>query len=538
MSETYDWICVGSGASGLAGAIAAAERGASALVLEKAPVLGGATAYSYGSLWAGCNYLERAAGLEDSADDTLAYLRFLAGGLADDARLVRFATAAPTVIEHLHELGVEFQVVAGLPDHYYPTAPGARPGGRTIEVQPLPREALGPLAAHLEATPHMPEGVNWTEVLAWGGFGNRHQWDPAALEARRRYFSAGQGLVAWLLRACVARGVEIRRATPADRLLVEGGRVVGIAVEGGEPIRARRGVLLATGGYEGNPTLVAALEDFLEAPNHFPPGTTGDGLVMGAEVGALVRKIPLRLSVMLGYWVPGADGVPPHFQSAGINELAYPHSIVVNRAGRRFADESFFQSLVPRLREFDVPSHRFANRPCFLLFDSQFARRYSFAGRPPGSPVPDWVARADRLADLADALGVEGAALEQEVAAFNAAARDGQDPRFGRGQSSWSRRSAGDAGHAQNPNLGPLEEPPYYGVELAPSGTAAGGLTADIDGRVLHVRGHPIPGLYAAGNVCAVTEYGVGYQAGLSLASGITFATLAAAHALDGEANA
>jgi 3-oxosteroid 1-dehydrogenase len=344
----------------------------------------------------------------------------------------------------------------------------------------------------------MPEGVTWSEVLAWGGFGNRHAWDAGELEARRAYFSAGQGLVAWLLAVCVAKGVEIRRSAAVDHLLVDDGRVVGVEVDGAGSIRARHGVLLATGGYEGNPTLVQALEDFPEAPNHFPPGITGDGLVMGAEVGGLVRKIPLRLSVMLGYWVPGVDGGPPHFQSAGINELAYPHSIVVNRAGRRFGDESFFQSLVPRLREFDVPSHAFVNRPCFLLFDSQFAGRYSFAGRPPGSPIPPWVARADSLAALAEALGIDAPALEDHVAAFNAAARDGQDPAFGRGQSSWSRRSAGDAGHAANPNLGPLDEPPYYGVELAPSGTAAGGLTADVDGRVLHVRGYPIPGLYAA----------------------------------------
>jgi 3-oxosteroid 1-dehydrogenase len=532
VSAEYDWICVGSGASGLAGAIAAADQGARTLVLEKEPVLGGATAYSYGSLWAGCNYLQRAEGLEDNRDDTLAYLRFLAGGLADEERLTRFATVAPAVIEYLHRRGVPFQIVAGLPDHYYPAAPGARPRGRTIEVQPLPREELGPLAAHVEATPHMPEGVTWSDVLGWGGFGNRYQWDAAGLEARRRYFSAGQGLVAWLLKVALASGVEVRRGAAASRLLVEDGRVAGVEVDGEGPLRARAGVLLATGGYEGNPALVQALEDFPEAPNHFPPGCTGDGLVMGAEVGGMVRKIALRLSVMLGYWVPGENGSAPHFQSAGINELAYPHSIVVNRAGRRIADESFFQSLVPRLREFDVPSHSFVNRPSFLLFDNQFARRYSFAGRPPGSPIPAWVARADSLGDLAERLGIEREELEEHLARFNAAARKGQDPLFGRGQSSWSRRSAGDAAHPLNPNLGPLEEPPFYGVELVPSGTAAGGLTADAVGRVRHVRGHAIPGLYAAGNVCAVTEYGVGYQAGLSLASGMTFAYLAAAHAL------
>jgi 3-oxosteroid 1-dehydrogenase len=539
-TDTYDCIVVGSGASGLAAAAAAAARGAATLVLEKAPVLGGATAYSYGSLWAGCNHVQRAAGLDDSPEATLAYLRFLGGGLVDEGRLETFATHAPRVIEYFAGLGVAFQEVGGLPDHYYPVAPGARPRGRTIEVQPLPRDDLGPFATQLEETPHMPEGVTWTEVLAWGGFGNRHQWDPAALEARQRFFSAGQGLAAWLLKVGLARGVEVRASTPVQRLLVEHGRVVGVSVgvDGAEqPLHARRGVMLATGSYEGNPTLVAALEDFGDAPNHFPPGITGDGLIMGAEIGALVRKIALRLSVMLGYWIPPhAPGGVPHFQSAGINELAYPHSLIVNRQGRRFGDESFFQALVPRLRDFDVATHTFVNRPCFLLFDDQFAQRYSFAGRPPGSPIPDWVPSAATMGELADRLGIAAPALAETVATFNTGAHEGVDRQFGRGESSWSRRSAGDAGHRLNPNLGPVEAPPFYGVELLPSGTAAGGLTADEHGRVVHVRGTPIPGLYAAGNVCAVTEYGVGYQAGLSLASGMTFGYRGVAHALDGAA--
>jgi 3-oxosteroid 1-dehydrogenase len=533
----YDWICIGSGASGLASAASAAEQGAATLVLEKAPVLGGATAYSYGSLWAGCNHVQRAAGLDDSLDDTLAYLRYLAGGLADEGRLLRFATEAPRVIEHFAGLGVQFQEVGGLPDHYYPIAPGSRPHGRTLEVQPLTRDTLGAWAERLEASPHMPEGLTWTEVVAWGGFGNRYEWDPAMLADRqRRYFAAGQGLVAWLLRTALVQGVEVRAGTPVRRLMVEDGRVVGVAVDadgGPEMLRARRGVVLATGSYEGNPMLVQALEEFGDSPNHFPPGITGDGLIMGAEIGALVRKIGLRLSVMLGYWVPPADGLgEPHFQSAGINELAYPHSMVVNRQGQRFGNESFFQALVPRLREFDVASHTFINRPCYLIFDSQFARRYAFAGRPAGGALPAWVPCADTPRALAERLGVAPAALEETLHAFNAGAREGVDPQFGRGESGWVRRQAGDAASARNPNLGTVEEPPFYGVELVPSGTAAGGLTADEHGRVIHVRGEPIPGLYGAGNVCAVTEYGVGYQAGLSLASGMTFGYLAAVHAL------
>jgi 3-oxosteroid 1-dehydrogenase len=536
--SSYDWICVGSGAAGLASAAAAADRGARALVLEKQPVIGGATAWSYGSLWVGCNHVQRAAGLDDSPADTRAYLTFLAGGLADPARLERYAAEAPRIVEYFDGLGVALQEVAGLPDHYYPIAPGAKPHGRTLEVQPFPRTDLGDWADRLEDTPYMPRGVAWSEVLSWGGFGNAHQWDPAQLAARRDRFSAGQGLAAALLRVALAHGVEVRTDTPVTRLVVEDGRVAGVAVaadSGEQVLRARRGVMLACGGYEGNPTLMAALEDFGDAPTHFPPGVTGDGLIMAAEHGALVRKVALRLSTMLGYFVPSENPeAPPHFQSAGINELAYPHTIVVNRRGARFADESFFQGIVPRLLDFDVPTHAPANRPCYLIFDAQFARRYGFAGRPPGQPIPPWMPRADTPRALAERLGIDPDGLEATLAAFNAGAREGVDPAFHRGQSAWARRSAGDASHQQNPNLGPVEEPPFYGVELVPSPSVSGGLTADPDARIIHVRGYPIPGLYGAGNTCAVTEYGVGYQAGLTLTSSLTFGTLAVEHALSG----
>jgi 3-oxosteroid 1-dehydrogenase len=373
-------------------------------------------------------------------------------------------------------------------------------------------------------------------VLSWGGFGNMHQWDRGQVAARRDRFSAGQGLAAALLRVGLARGVEVRTAAPVARLVAADGRIVGVAVErdgGEERLHARRGVMLACGGYEGNPTLMAALEDFGDAPTHFPPGVTGDGLIMGAEHGALVRKVALRLSTMLGYYVPAEHpDAPPHFQSAGINELAYPHTIVVNRRGARFADESFFQGIVPRLLDFDVPTHAPANRPCYLVFDAQFARRYGFAGRPPGAPIPPWVPSAETPRALAERLGIDPAGLEQTLQAFNAGAREGVDAAFGRGQSAWARRSAGDASHQQNPNLGPVEEPPFYGVELVPSPSVSGGLTADADARIVHVRGRPIPGLYGAGNTCAVTEYGVGYQAGLTFTSCLTFGTLAVEHAL------
>src|SRR5437867_3282689 len=139
MTAQFDWVVVGSGASGLASALVAAQSDLKVLVVEKAPVVGGATAYSYGSLWTGNHILQRQAGLRDSEADTLAYLRFLSGGFAEEEKLKSYAREAPATIERLIRLGVRLQIIEGLPDHYFPGAPGSVEKGRTIEVIPIPK---------------------------------------------------------------------------------------------------------------------------------------------------------------------------------------------------------------------------------------------------------------------------------------------------------------------------------------------------------------------------------------------------------------
>ncbi|MFI5266399.1 MAG: FAD-dependent oxidoreductase [Chloroflexota bacterium] len=525
MSE-YDWICVGSGAAGLAGALTGALSGARVLVLEKSQRLGGGTAYSYGAMWAGANPFQAAAGIQDDVAEAEKYLRWLAGGFEDERRLKRLCHDAGPTLRYFAENGVDFRIIRRLPDHYYPEAPGSVPEGRDVEVAPLLRSQAGVPEEWIEEAPYLPPGVSWADAIAWGGTGRQHSWDAADVEARRPFYAAGQGLVAWLVRRCVETGVQLARGQGPRRLLVEDGRVVGVETEGGEAIRARAGVLLVTGGYDAHPTLVRAYEAFPNQPNHFTPAANGDGLIAAAEIGALVSVMPQKLQVMLGYFITDHE-----FRSAGIQELAAPHTIVVNTAGRRFADESFFQEMQCSLRVFDVHQHRYANLPCFLIFDEQFAKTYSFAGGAPGSPIPEWVPRAETPAALAARLGIEAAGLEATLNSFNEAAERGQDPAFRRGHLSWAQL-AGDAEPGRNPNLGTVAQPPFYGLELHPSGTSAAGLAADDHGRVLHVRGHAIPGLYAAGNVATCSEYGAGFQAGLTLMSALVFGHWAAKTAL------
>jgi 3-oxosteroid 1-dehydrogenase len=197
--------------------------------------------------------------------------------------------------------------------------------------------------------------------------------------------------------------------------------------------------------------------------------------------------------------------------------------MVVNRYGRRFTDETFFQAAAPSLRLFDVNTREQPNLPCFFIFDSQYARSQSFAGRKPGAPIPPWVASGATLAEVATALGIDAAGLQATADRFSADARQGSDSEFHRGET-----PRGLTRFAPGATLGSIEQPPFYGIELHPTSLASAGLLTDQRARAIHVRGMPIPGLYAIGNAAARTETGSGYQTGFSLASAMTFGLIAA----------
>jgi hypothetical protein len=203
---------------------------------------------------------------------------------------------------------------------------------------------------------------------------------------------------------------------------------------------------------------------------------------------------------------------------------------VVNRAGMRFADETFFQGMVPRLRDYDALKRRYPNLPAFLIFDRQYPERFAFANRPAGSAVPQSVPRAQSLAELAGMLDIDAAGLEATVARFNAFADRGIDEDFHRGESQW--RLARGAGRSGNASLGRIEKPPFYGVKLHPTNSNSTGLLTGPHAEVMHLRRRPIGGLYASGYAAAPTESGIGYQAGILIAASMTFSYLAVRHML------
>ena len=529
--DTYDVIVLGSGAGGLATALAASELGLSSVVIEKSDLLGGGTCLSYGLVWVGANHLARGFGSDDTDDEVREYATFLCGGQCDDDKLRAVLAHAPEMVRFFENAGIRFKVVNGLPDHYYGIAPGGRAEGRSLEAQLISGHELGDLQHKILLPPIAPYFVTAEEQISWGGMNRVWEWDPELVAARKKHDMRGMGvaLACQFIKALQGRDVPIHTGARVKRLVMAGDRVSGIEMEDGAQIAARLGVVIAAGGYEANPEMIRNFENVPGWQNQSPDTVTGDGLVMGGELGGAIRMIQNNMQLFLGLRIPDAAGGPPRIRLAGIIEMCSPHTLVVNREGKRFADESYFQGMIPMLRSFDIARHDYVNLPCFLIFDHQYAETYSFAGLQPGSEIPPWVARADSVAELAPKLDVDPAALQATVHRFNGFAAEGRDRDFHRGEKKW--RLTRDAGPAErNHGLGPVDAPPYYGVRLYPTGSGSAGLLTDAWARVLHQRGHPIAGLYATGNATARDEYGAGYQAGQSLSSAMTFGMLAARH--------
>jgi 3-oxosteroid 1-dehydrogenase len=402
-----------------------------------------------------------------------------------------------------------------------------------MEAELISGSELGEWRNKVRIAAGMPSFMTAEEQTLWGGVNRYWSWDQELIKQRKTkdIWGKGLGFVAHFVKALLARNVPILTGIDVAGLVTDNGRVTGVRLADGKVIAASRGVVLATGGYECNPEL---MRDFDELPGYepqSPPGSTGDGFVLAAEIGAAIRRIQNNLNLMLAFTIQPDDlNDEPIHCFAAINEMCSPHTVVVNRTGRRFADESYFLTMVPALKQFDVIQRTYPNLPAYMIFDRQYLEQYSFGYQPLGAEVPRSVARADSVDELANKLGIDAKGLSEEVARFNEFARNGVDEDFHRGETRW--RLAQDSGtKGPNARLGTIETPPFYGVEMHPFlGSSSAGLLTNEHAQVIHQRRHPIPGLYAVGVVAARTELGAGYQAGLNIASGMTFGYLAAQH--------
>jgi 3-oxosteroid 1-dehydrogenase len=526
LERKYDLVVVGTGSGALSGAIAAHDAGLRVVIYEKAPVVGGGTAYSGGVVWAPCNHIMRRKGIEDSVDDACNYLHEASNGRGDDIVQHRYVTEVAGVIEQVERwTGIAWVIWTGQPD-YYTDLPGARLNGRAILQHPNaatdvlgPAEARYPELALVRSTPHMDfvPGFQTTDRLP------RDSW------------LAGRSIIGGLWKAILERGIEYHVSTPViDLIRDDVGGVIGVRVrpDGGEEEDVgSHAVLLNTGGFDWNETLA---DRYLPGPRphpQTPPSNTGDGHIMAMNAGAgtaLMDKAVWHPSIQ----IPGDnhDEGQPLYRMFNL-ELSKPHCIVVNRTGQRFATEAAYYALANAWANIDMLRQEFPNVPSYFVCDATYREKYGLPGVRHGDPIPDWIHTADTLEELAAALPVDPTGLAAEVDLYNADSAGGIDSRFGRGTTAYEKYWGDPGWNGPNPTMGPVDRAPFYGfpLHLAHAGTRGGVITSP-DGEVMRANGTVIPGLYACGNTAANVLFGNGYASGSAVGSSLVFGYLAAQH--------
>jgi 3-oxosteroid 1-dehydrogenase len=529
--DESDVVVVGSGSGALTFALTAADRGASVILLERAPQLGGGTSYAGGLVWIPNNHHIAEEGLSDSEEDAFAYLHRISGGKHHEDVMAAFVKRGPEVVRYLEEkAGFTFEISKNSPD-YNAELEGGKESGRALAAPLFDSAGLGEWQDKLLHSPHFEQQSTFPEVTRWGGINNTGEFDANILTERKNRGIVGWGMayIGYLLKACLDGGVRILLEHRARELVMDGDEVAGVLVDtadGRKRIRATRAVMLGAGGFEWN----AELRKRMPWPDFQPysvPTNEGDGVLMGLKVGAAMATLDVTSSFSIK--IPGETHMGHQLYRIASLEVAAPGTLVVNRAGKRFGNESFWPSVNDGMRYYDPELQVYPNMPAWAVFDQDHKDHYPIANIPPGNPAPDWLVRADTLAGLAEELGIDPDGLNQTVAVFNEYAVEGVDPDFHRGARALDAKFGGDLRHKPNPCLGEVKKAPYYAVEihLSTSGTRSG-LVIDANGRVKDVFGAPIPGLYACPNTAAHLACGLGYTSGLVIAQSTVFGHLAA----------
>lgn len=539
---TVDFLVVGSGGGGMAAAITAAHRGLDTLVIDKGTMFGGSTAISGGGIWIPNAPTLREKGVVDSRESIRRYLDIITEGRVAADRLDAFVDKGPELMELLDRSPhMKLYWVKGYSD-YHPEYDGGRPLGRTIECKPFDTRALqdderyqrpnsmkGPLGLWVTSKDYHDlamvkrtwKGRKASLVAAWRVASN--------VIRRRHMATGGRALVARMRMVLKDAGVPLWLQTSMTDLIVDdSGVVVGVvAKRDGNTVRigAKRGVLLATGGFEHNEDMRA---EYL--PKHGVANisagakeNTGDGILAGQNLGAAVDLMDDA------WWMPSVMH-PMGAVIPLVSERCIPPSVIVNGRGERFTNESspYVNFVHDQLDGGHVPA--------WFVMDSKAKSRYPFAQVLPGVPFPQGfydsgvVHKADTLRDLADQIGVKADTLVATVDRFNGFARTGRDEDFGRGDSAYDRYYGDPT--MKNPCLDEITQGPFYAIrcEAGDLGTK-GGLVTDADARVLREDGSVIDGLYATGNTSASVMGNEYAGAGATIGPAMVFGYIAAQHA-------
>lgn len=550
-----DALVVGSGAGGMAAALTAREEGLDVLLVEKTDRIGGSTAISGGALWIPLNAQSEGAGHPDTFEQVWTYLQQTVGAASSDAMKRAYLEAGPRMMDYLVERG-HLQVAArtASPD-YYPDRPGAAMGGRSLDPVEFDGRKLGAKFRELrdplkEFTVLGGMMVNITDVrhllratrsfTAWRHSMKlvlRYAADRLGGRHRGTRLLLGNALAAQLFHGLIQRGIPYWLNTAARTLHRDAdGRVLGLAVtrEGKTlNIRARRGVVMATGGF---PWDAKRREQTYPKPaglwSMSPRDNAGDGIRLAEHAGAAMGS---------GYASPAFWAPVSVLERAGQPPLHYPHLvwdrakpglIAVNAQGERFVNESTsYHEFVQAMQRSPADAV-----PAFLVCGQRFIDTWGLGlalpgGRPRQHLIDaGYLLQAPTLAALAGRLGVPADKLQATVARYDTHAAQGQDPDFGKGSTAYNRY-LGDPEHQPNPCLAPLGDGPYYAVKVYPGdiGTACG-IAANEHAQAVDAAGQPIAGLYVAGNDMQSVMGGAYPAPGITLGPALTFGWVAGRH--------
>ena len=387
-----DVVVVGSGGAGLMAALTAAKQGARVLVVESRELVGGATGISAGAAWIPNHGLStKQLKVRDDLDQARRYIYGQGRDQVLDHDLVeKFLETGPQVARYIEE-HTPFGWIPTIWPDYRSDIDGASIG-RALFPGPYSPEGLGEAAKFVR--PALTTGMAKNPLPFWllGGMGIDQAW------------LAGPALVGALLEAGLRAGVDVRVEAPAVRLLADDSIVSGVVVraDGVEhTVRAARGVVLASGGFESSTELTTT---HLQAPfgvQVSPDGHDGIAVQLAEEIGADLT------GMQDAWWMPGVqlpgeelEGRP--LSRVFLGERALPHSIMVNSNGERFANEALaYDQFGAIMREVDPETGTMPNATAWLIFDQNYWDKFGIFGITPGGDVPDYLHRADTLSELA-----------------------------------------------------------------------------------------------------------------------------------------
>jgi 3-oxosteroid 1-dehydrogenase len=549
MDETFDFVVVGSGGGSMCAALVMRAAGKSVLVLEKTAQVGGTTAISGGVMWIPDNRFMRSAGVDDSRDKAVAYLDAVVGDHEDTPgasreRRLAYVQESPMMIDFLVSQGIRLRRIPSWPDYH--AAPGESVPGRTVVSELFDINQLGEWKSRLRPG-FLPLAANLDEARELPNF--RRSWASKKIIARvigrtiasrvagKHLVTAGQALQGQMLHAALEAGADIRINAGVKQLVVENGRVTGVAIEKSNAqwrIGARCGVLLNAGGFARNQRM---LDSYIPGTStewsNTAQGDTGEMIEEGLRIGAAIAQMDERIGSPMAL-PPGNPPVKPGMQG----DMSKPHTIVVDQSGERYMRESCsYMDIARAMRERDRLSPAV---PSWMVLDSQYMDTYMLAGTMPGAKKPkpwfeeQFLRRGDTLDELATACSMDPAKLRNSVERFNRFVRKGWDEDFHRGEHAYDQW-LGDSLHQPSPTLGSIEKAPFFALPVYPGDVSTfGGLVTDVHARVLREDGSAIPGLYATGTSTASVMGRGSPGAGASIGPSFTWGYVAARHAIGG----